>query len=148
MSFGFLPTTRPLAANYGEDLINERPIRNPQLEASADDYNDVRHDTAYLGQVAALARIRITNDGATVAVGAAYGITSGHVTLTRVGAGHVKIEIAPEAVLYASDAIAGCYRVSSTNPWAATEVISTSEVHVYTENSSGAVDCNFLVSIF
>lgn len=146
---GFFPTTRTLAANYGQDLENERPIRNPALEFDAGDLNNLRHDVAALTQVAPRAMLMVTCSAGAAAKTRAYGIAIAHFTVTYAALGKVTIDIAPAAGIAVSDATISVYRpIGSTAAFGSVDVQSTLQVKTHTSAVAGDLDASFVVSFF
>ncbi len=89
---GFLPGARPVTASYGEDVQDEFPIEAPNLETSANDFNALRADVIFMGQVTPLAIVSVSNNGTVVAVLTASGVLASNVTVARTGAGVVTLD--------------------------------------------------------
>jgi hypothetical protein len=53
---GILPNARPKSADYGPDVRDDRPVENPELETSANDFNNLKADGAYAARMTALRR--------------------------------------------------------------------------------------------
>lgn len=91
---GLLPGTRPLSANYGQDLENERPVEDPSRELGAENWNPAKADLAYCARMVPKYRGYVTNNGVTAVVTAVFGPENavvGNVTATRTGAGIVTL---------------------------------------------------------
>lgn len=88
-----LPTMRPTTDTYGPDLVNDRPVTRRDRELDADYWNKLKADVAAACEVAPLAIVRVTNNGATAAVAAQRPSVLGAVTATRVSAGCVDVVI-------------------------------------------------------
>lgn len=58
---GFLPTTTPSIGSYGQDVVDRRPVKDPTMESSAVDYNNLRADLAYVAQTAPRWVVRVTS---------------------------------------------------------------------------------------
>lgn len=149
---GFLPGTRPTPASYGQDLVDEFPVRNPSLEYSAIDLNNLRHDAAFLGEVTPRARIHVrgTDAGAftDASVVAYYGIAAANVTLSRTGAGQYQIVIEAGAGFTVTSAKACGLGIGTV--LATPGIINPTTVVVYTYDVVGAAyaDKDFVVDLF
>lgn len=145
---GFLPATRPITSSYGQSLQNEKPVRNPALEADATNYNDVRADVAFCGQLVPIAMIKVSNNGAVAKV-RGYAIDLTYVTLTRTAAGKVTVDISASAHLNFLDSDATCNRaIGATACFASTENVTATQVKVHTEATAGDTDCDFMLKFY
>lgn len=92
---GNLPNTRPVSANYGEDLENERPVEDPRREFDANSWNPLKSDVAYVARLSALLRIDVNfSAGAPVAaaVWGPEGAVVGQIAFTDHGTGDVTVD--------------------------------------------------------
>lgn len=149
---GFLPGTRPTAASYGQDLEDEFPVRNPKLEYSATDLNNLRHDAAFLAEVTPRARIHVKGtDGAgftDASVVAYYGIAAANVTLARTALGQFTVVVEAGAGFTVTSAKASGIGLGTI--LATPAIIDPSTVAVYVYDVAGAayVDKDFVVDLF
>lgn len=87
---GFLPDTRPLGESYFPDLIDDRPLEDPERELPADGLNKLKADAAYAARMTPLLKVQVSNDGVTATVVSATGpegVDTADVIVTRTGAG-------------------------------------------------------------
>lgn len=99
-----LPRVRPKPGSYGRAIKNERPVRNAELEADAIDYNNLRDDVAFMGALTPVARCRVQNDGKIASLAGIAGLEPSLVTVTRLVAGYVRVELAPAVGIVLTDA--------------------------------------------
>ena len=102
---GFLPATRPLSETYGPDVVDDKPIEDPEREAAAETWNAIKHDTAYAARMTPLLRLHVVNTGAYVgapivdeAVGP-EGFDSADVTLNWTNDGVVEIDLSNAGIV-------------------------------------------------
>ncbi len=146
-----LPTTRPTSDTYGPDLTNDDPVADREHELDADNWNKIKADVAAACEVAPLAILRVTNDGVTPAVARQRPTALGTVTVSRLSAGHVQVTLPGDVAPI--DAVAtpvgnGALAASTTNTYSTAVYISGSTVDVYTANSGGAADVDFMLVIY
>jgi hypothetical protein len=141
-----LPRVRPKLGSYGRPLKNERPVRNAELEADANDYNNLRDDLAFIGAMTPVARLKVINDGATASLASSVGVDSSLVTTTRLAVGHVRVELAPAVGVVVVEA--GGWAYGPLPAALAVAVLGPSIVDVHTHNASGPVDLAFTLMLF
>lgn len=92
---GLLPGTRPLSANYGPDMVDDRPVEDPERELPAENFNAIKADASYAARMTPLLKIRVDNDGVAATVVGVTGpesVVPADVTVVRTGAGVVTID--------------------------------------------------------
>ena len=141
-----LPETRPTTDAYGPDLSNARPVKNPQKELDAKNWNQMKADVAQIASTIARARIVVSNNGSTVAVVRAYGVDSSTVVVTRVSPGVVTVRV-PGMSIYDGEATA---RSTAANAAACGPDSTTpgDTWRVCTSNGGMVVDSDFVLSLY
>ena len=141
---GFLPTTRPLSASYGPDMVDDDPVVDPNLETPAARWNDVKADLAFVASVAPLAIVRVDVAGGVATKVRVRGLASASVTVTIGGLGFVQVDFAGITVL---DAEAN--PINTADSRAVAEVFSATRVNVRTyQTAGGSADMNFLLKVY
>lgn len=148
---GLLPGTRPLSENYGPDMVDEKPLENPELELPADNFNKLKADVAYAARMSALLRVKVTNSGtpAVAAVMGPEGVVVGDVAVTDNGPGDTTVDVSGVSGLVVSDVRAQAHWNGVDYTYAITEVVSATTVRVrtYDPNGPSLADCDFTLWI-
>lgn len=136
---GFLPGTRPLSANYGPDVVDDRPVEDPERELSADTHNKVKADVAYVARTAALLRVRVTESGGAYSVGSVAGpegVLPGDVTVTKNGDGDVSVDISATGVTCTEARVQPLWD-GSVYVTAMVEIVSPTQIRVRMQDTFG-----------
>lgn len=147
---GLLPATRPLSENYGPDVVDDRPMEDPERELEAANFNAIKSDVAYAARMTPLLKIQISNDGVTAAVVSVVGpegVLAAQVTATRTGASLVTVDYSGTGVT--GTEVTGAGRHAST-PLVVmtTKPTAGSVVYVSTVSSSGTPDADFTLWVW
>ena len=143
---GLLPASRPLSANYGEDLLNERPVEDPTRELDADNLNKMKADTAYTARLSAIYFMRITNGGAAVvaAVRGPESAVPANVTATRTALGVVTLDWTATGITAADIAVTPRHATSSVRACVVGLTATGCTIKTYdATTASTAIDCDF-----
>ncbi len=90
-----LPAVRPASSDYGPDLSNARPVKNPVKELDAENWNQAKADIAQIASTIPRVVLRVANSGvATLA--ASYGLSAAQiaaVAVARLAPGIVTVQV-------------------------------------------------------
>ena len=92
---GLLPGTRPLSANFGPDMVDDKPVEDTDRELAAENFNALKADSSYAARMTPLLKVRVANDGVTATVEGVIGpesVVPANVTVVRTGVGVVTID--------------------------------------------------------
>lgn len=144
---GFLPDTRPLSESYGPDVVDDRPLEDPERELAAENFNSIKADVAYAARMTPLLKIRVSNNGtATVTdVVGPEGVTAADVTATRTALGNVTVDWSGTGVS-GSDVFASA-RDATTYGVCFQRAVASTSVDITTFDGS-AFDGNFTLWVW
>jgi hypothetical protein len=145
---GLLPGTRPLAANYGPTLVDDKPVEDPERELGATQVNAMRDDVAYVARLSPLLKIQVSNNGVVTTVTSATGpegdLILANITAVRTGVGLVTVDWSA-ATSIAGTEVTGITRDPATPGALMTTAPAAGSTSVAVVTGGGAIDCDFTI---
>lgn len=150
---GFLPGTRPVSASYGQDVVDDDPKVTPDLETGAAEWNNLKADAAFCGQVVPKAIIRVRGSDAGAFTSASftsvYGIIAANFTVARSVQGDYTCTLGGGAGFTIADADARSMKGGGTYRYAHIHTITATVARIQVvDNANALQDADFLLYLY